>query len=270
MASSVEEHPPLEPSESIHLPKPTFWPMVLGLGFMLVAFGVILIDQPLPTSGPPLRLTLGHTLIMGGVVVLLGAVGGWLWSNIRERVHAPQMVGVELPKFAMWCFLGTEVILFGALITRALTVWQEDRTAHDILNIPLTSLNTFALLASSLGVVLALSAIQRGDRLKLAGWLLVVILLGGFFLAVQAYEYNKLYHEGVTLSSSQFGSSFFLLTGFHGAHVFVGVIWCLVVLLRGLQGGFTAHDHMGVEVFGLYWHFVDVVWILIFTLVYLI
>jgi heme/copper-type cytochrome/quinol oxidase subunit 3 len=87
---------------------------------------------------------------------------------------------------------------------------------------------------------------------------------------VQAYEYNKLVHEGLTISSSQFGSAFFFLTGNHGLHVLIGVIWCAVVVVNALRGAYSQTENMGVEIFGLYWHFVDVVWIIIFTLVYLI
>ena len=259
MTSSVDPHPG-DHSEGIHLPKPSVTPLIFGLGFALVAFGIIFTVYPL--SGV-------------GLAVLLLAVGGWLWGNIRERAH-----GTETPvlaaKFAMWCFLGTEVIIFGALIGRVLGIWVHDPEAHKILTEPifpslvLVSINTFVLLVSSLFVVLGLSSIQQDNRRGLVGWLSLTALLGAAFLGIQGYEYSKLVHEGLTISSSQFGSAFFFLTGNHGLHVFIGVLWALVVIVRGLRGGYSAAEHMGVEIFGLYWHFVDVVWIIIFTLVYLI
>jgi heme/copper-type cytochrome/quinol oxidase subunit 3 len=258
MTSSVENHAG-DHSEGIHLPKPSLTPLVFGLGFALIAFGIIISVYPL--SGV-------------GLAVLLVAVGGWLWGNIRERAHGSE-TPVVAAKFAMWCFLGTEVIIFGALIGRVMGIWVHDPEAHTILTEPLTSLllvsaNTFILLVSSLFVVLGLSSIQQGNNRGLAMWIGLTALLGASFVGVQAYEYNKLVHEGLTISSSQFGSAFYFLTGNHGLHVFIGVLWALVVVVRALLGRYTAQEHLGVEIFGLYWHFVDVVWIIIFTLVYLI
>jgi heme/copper-type cytochrome/quinol oxidase subunit 3 len=277
MTHTVDEHA-MGHAEEIHLPKPTLWPLVLGLGAGLIAFGVILLKQELNIGGQSLPFSTGQALLVPGLVILLAAMGGWLWTNVRDRFHIPGMA-VEAPKFAMWCFLGTEVIIFGALIIRVLLVWSHDPEAHKVLTEPLislllVSLNTFLLLVSSLGVVLALSSVQRGNQRGLAGWLAVVMLLGIAFLSIQGYEYSKLIlQESVTFDSErygQFASAFFFLTGNHGLHVFIGVIWCLIVLARALRGGFTEHEHMGVEIFGLYWHFVDVVWIIIFTVVYLI
>ncbi len=281
MTHSIEEH-----SEQIHLPKPTFWPLVLGLGLGMLPFGVILLDRKLVIGGQTMAFTLGQGLLVGGLFILLLAIGGWVWSNIRAQVHAPELAGVETTKFAIWCFLGTEIIIFGVLIARVIVVWAHDPAAHKILTQPvasllLVSLNTFLLLMSSLAMVLGLSGIQRGSRRALVGWLAAVALLGIAFLSIQGYEYTKLFHEGLSLTcpsntppdqilkTCQFGSAFFFLTGNHGLHVFIGVIWCLLVILRALGGGFNEHDYQGVEIFGLYWHFVDVVWIMIFTLVYL-
>ena len=258
MSQSVEQ-PAAEHAAGLHMPKPSFWPLVWGAGFALIAFGIILTIYPLSAAGL-------------GVLVL--ATGFWLWSNIRERIHASE-TPAEAAKFAMWCFLGTEVVIFGALIGRVLSLWVADPEAHTLLTEPFSSLllvsaNTFLLLVSSLAVVLGLDSIQEGKRSGLIGWLLVTALLGAGFVSIQAFEFNKLVDEGLKFGSSQFGSAFYFLTGNHGLHVIIGVIWCLVVILRALGGGFTKAEHLGVEIFGLYWHFVDVVWILIFTLVYLI
>jgi cytochrome c oxidase subunit III len=258
MTSSVDNHASEHP-EGIHMPKPSFWPLVFGVGFMGIAFGIIL-DI--------------YLLAGAGLLVLAVAVFGWVWSNVRERIHPSETPAVAA-KFAMWCFIGTEVVIFGALIGRVLGLRVGDPHVNAILVEPLPSLllvsvNTFILLVSSLAVVLGLASIQAGNSRGLALWLAVTALLGLAFVGVQGYEYNKLVHEGLTISSSQFGSAFYILTGNHGLHVLLGVIWCLILVGRALRGGFSAGEHLGVEIFGLYWHFVDVVWIMIFTLVYLI
>jgi heme/copper-type cytochrome/quinol oxidase subunit 3 len=182
----------------------------------------------------------------------------------------------ENRKFAMWLFLGSEVMFFGVLIAGFLFARFAHPEEQHVLNVPLTSLNTFLLLMSSFTVVRALAAIQINDRTKFLRSLALTGLLGTIFLGVQVFEYMSLGHEGMTLSGlpnepkSIFGMAFFTLTGFHGVHVLVGVLWCGKVFWDSLNGKYTQQDHFGVEYFGLYWHFVDVVWILIFTLVYLI
>jgi heme/copper-type cytochrome/quinol oxidase subunit 3 len=257
---------------AIHLPKPSLMPLAWGAGFMLIAFGVIMGVARKPPGAP---VAAGDFWLSGiGLVLILAATGGWLWGNIRERVHGSETPAVAA-KFAMWCFLGTEVIIFGALIARVLGVWVQAPDAHRLLTQPLTSLllvsvNTFLLLISSLCVVLGLSSIQHGNRSGLALWLAATAVLGAAFVGIQAYEFNKLVGEGLIFGTSQFASAFYLLTGNHGLHVIIGVIWCVVILLRALRGQYSENDNLGIEIFGLYWHFVDVVWILIFTLVYLI
>ncbi len=265
MSQSVEHHP-ADHGGGIHLPKPSITPLIWAAGFMLIAFGII--------TGGGIDPNL-YWLSAGGLGIILLATGGWLVGNIRERIHGSETPEVAA-KFAMWCFLGTEVIIFGALIARVLVIWVHEPEAHAILTEPiwpsliLVSVNTFLLLVSSLAVVLGLSSIQEDKPGGLVLWLGITALLGATFVGIQAYEYSKLMHEGVVFGETQFASAFYILTGNHGLHVIIGVIWCLVVIARALRGGFTAKSHLGVEIFGLYWHFVDVVWILIFTLVYLI
>lgn len=181
--------------------------------------------------------------------------------------------GLDNRKLAFWMFIGSECLLFGSLIATYLV--YEGRsvagpTTHEILNIPLTSLSTFDLLMSSLAMVLALAAVQRGDRVWARVWLATTALLGTIFLGFQAYEFTHFVREGLTLQVNLFGSTFFTLTGFHGGHVFVGVVWLLTLLVRSFQGKLGADKAVNVEIAGLYWHFVDVVWIVIFTVVYLI
>ena len=181
--------------------------------------------------------------------------------------------GLPHRKLAMWIFIGSECMFFGSLI--ATYIAYEGRsvtgpTPAEILNIPLTSVSTFVLLMSSLAMVLFLDAVQRDARRAAKVWTAAVIALGGLFLTGQAYEFNHFYHEGLSLQQNLFGATFFVLTGFHGAHVTVGVIWMATLLVLQFLGRIGPERSLDVEVAGLYWHFVDVVWIVIFTVVYLI
>ena len=189
-------------------------------------------------------------------------------------------MGLDNRKFGMWAFLASEVLFFSVLIANYLVMSKLDppgtfhgaATGQDLLNIPLTALNTFILLTSSFTVVLALQGIQEGNQLKLRLFLFLTLIFGGTFIGIQAYEYYQLIAvEGLGMDSL-FGSSFFTLTGFHGLHVIGGLIWLLMLLPKafGLRVGFSARENLGVELFGLYWHYVDIVWLLLFSLVYLI
>jgi cytochrome c oxidase subunit III len=181
---------------------------------------------------------------------------------------------LDVRKLGMWAFLGSECVFFGALIAMYFVyrplMFAAEHTPHDILNIPLTAVLAFILLGSSLTMVLALSAIQRSQRRAGAFWLLATAFLGTTFLGGQAIEFIEIAHEGYLLNNSVFGMSFLLLTGLHGTHVFIGVIWLLACFARQIRGGFHAGNYIGPEIAGLYWHFVDLVWVAIFTLIYLI
>ncbi len=181
--------------------------------------------------------------------------------------------GVDIGKFATWLFLASEIMFFSGLIAAYIVLRNAAGSwpvvSHE-LNVPLVAANTFILLVSSLTMVRAYAAIQEGDQQGLRRFLVATIVLGVIFLSVQAYEWVALINEGTTASSSLFGSVFFTLTGFHGLHVLGGVIWNVYVTIRAFQGAHTQEDYGGVEIAGLYWHFVDVVWIFLFTIVYLI
>ena len=182
-------------------------------------------------------------------------------------------LGLDNRKMAFWAFIGSECLLFASLISTYLIYKGRSVVGpypHDILNIPFTSISTFDLLMSSLMMVLALAAVQRGDLRWAKVWLFLTALLGIFFLAGQVYEFMSFVHEGLTLQRNLFGATFFVLTGTHGAHVTVGVIWLLTLWWRALRGKLGTGNALTVEICGLYWHFVDVVWIVIFTVVYLI
>ena len=168
----------------------------------------------------------------------------------------------------------SECLLFGALISTYLL--YHDRTLpgtptpRQVYDIPYTSVSSFVLLMSSLTMVLALAAIQRGDQEKLRVWLMATALLGMTFIAGQVYEFTRFVQEGLTLKTNLFGTSFFVLTGFHGAHVTGGILMLLSLYGMSLDGRLPTERAEVVELVGLYWHFVDVVWIVIFTVVYLI
>ena len=181
--------------------------------------------------------------------------------------------GISIGKFAMWLFLASEVMFFTGLIGSYIVLragaidWPIP--SHE-LNIPLTAFNTFILICSSVTMVRALYAIQKGELKAFKQNLLFTVIGGTFFLSVQAFEYTKLLGEGLNPHRDLFGATFFTLTGFHGAHVTAGVITLLILYLKALRGNYTQENHDAIEYAGLYWHFVDLVWILLFTIVYLI
>lgn len=192
---------------------------------------------------------------------------------VTEAGHLETSTGLDNRKLLMWLFLASECLFFGGLIGTYLLYRNSSvggPARVDIFDIPFTSISSFVLLMSSVTMVLALAAIQRDDRRGVQVWLMATALLGMTFLAGQAFEFTVFYREGLTLSSSLFGTTFFVLTGFHGAHVSVGVLILLSLYVMGTQGRLTQKQSLNVELIGLYWHFVDVVWIVIFTLVYLI
>ena len=181
--------------------------------------------------------------------------------------------GLDNVKLAMWAFLGSECLFFGSFISTYLLYrnrTQSGPTPGEIYDIPFTSVSSFVLLMSSLTMVLALAAIQRGDHKALRAWLLATAFLGMAFIGGQIYEFTTFYEEGLALSESPFGSAFFVLTGFHGAHVTVGILMLLALYGMSVAGRIPQSESRKVEFIGLYWHFVDIVWIVIFTVIYLI
>ncbi len=181
-------------------------------------------------------------------------------------------------KLGMWIFLCGDAMTFGTLIVTfgimriAADNWP---VPAEVLGVTLTAAMTFLLICSSVTMVLALSGIKRGDRREFNKYLLLTVLGGAAFLGCQAYEWTHLIHKGVTISENAFGSpvfgdTFYIMTGFHGLHVFGGVVYLTIILIGGLTGRIHQGNSSVVEIAGLYWHFVDLVWILIFTFVYLL
>ena len=181
--------------------------------------------------------------------------------------------GLNSRKMLFWAFLGSECMFFGSLISTYLIYRGRDSAGphpHEVLNIPFTSFSAFVLLMSSLTMVLALAAVQHGNPRGTKIWLAATALLGMTFIAGQCYEFTHFFYDGLKLQSNLFGCTFFVLTGFHGTHVTVGVIWLWSLFMMAVRGKLPVERALDVEIAGLYWHFVDVVWIAIFTLVYLI
>jgi cytochrome c oxidase subunit 3/cytochrome o ubiquinol oxidase subunit 3 len=187
-----------------------------------------------------------------------------------------ESTGVENRKLGMWVFLSSEFLFFGALITNYLLYfgreYERGPTPAEVYDIPFTSVSSFVLLMSSLTMVLAHNALTRRDQGATRTWLLATAMLGSVFLAGQVFEFTEFIVEhDMTLSTNPAASAFYVLTGFHGTHVALGVI--MLLSLFGLSkrlGGLSERQHLNVELVGLYWHFVDIIWIVIFTVVYLL
>ena len=184
--------------------------------------------------------------------------------------------GVSNAKLGMWLFISSEALFFGAFIATYFLYRGRDEgffkgiRPDEVFNIPFTSVTSFILLMSSLSMVLALAAIQRGDHRRLRIWLLATVLFGATFIAGQVFEFTEFYREGLKLSTNMFGTTFYVLTGLHGAHVTMGIIWLGILYGRSMQGRLPSGKSESVEIAGLYWHFVDIVWIVIFTVIYLL
>jgi cytochrome c oxidase subunit 3/cytochrome o ubiquinol oxidase subunit 3 len=192
---------------------------------------------------------------------------------VQEHGTQHGSTGISNIKLGMWLFLGSECLLFGGLISTYMLYRGrvgEGPTPMQIFDIPFTSVSSFVLLMSSLTMVLAVSAATKSDDRSTVLWLTVTGLLGATFVGGQVYEFTAFYNEGLGFSTSLFASSFYVLTGFHGVHVTVGIImlFALVAMIR--RNRIPGSKSETVEMIGLYWHFVDVVWIVIFTLIYLI
>ena len=193
-------------------------------------------------------------------------------SDASHAEHHYTSLGIDNRKLGMWLLIASECLLFGTLITTYM-IYRNQSVAGpnpaDVLDIPVTTISTFVLLMSSFSIVLALHAIQQGDVKAFRRWILMTAIGGLIFLGFQTYEFTHFVGEGLGLSTNVFGSAFYMLTGTHGTHVAVGVIWLLSLYFSSLRGKLTEDGPIKVDTMALYWHFVDVIWIVIFTVVYL-
>lgn len=182
--------------------------------------------------------------------------------------------GIEHKKIAMWAFLGSDCMFFGTLISTHLIyrkVYPDVVDPTQIFDIELTGFSSFILLMSSFLMALSVSAAHKMNLVAMRWFLLGTVIFGLIFLGGQVYEFHHFVHEkGLTLSSSVFGSTFFVLTGTHGLHVALGVLWLFSWFITSFTKKYKAENALDIEVAGLYWHFVDIVWIIIFSGVYLI
>ena len=201
------------------------------------------------------------------------AVPGGSTAPGDSNAHGPS-TGISNTKLAMWLFLGSECLLFGGLISTYL-LYKTRRGPDelpipiDVFDIPFTSVSSFVLLMSSLTMVLALSALTRGDNHGTRVWLLTTGMLGGVFIGGQVYEFTSFLREGVGFTNNPASSAFYALTGFHGVHVSLGIVMLMSLFVASWQGKLRPKHSETVEIVGLYWHFVDIVWIFIFTVIYL-
>ena len=205
-------------------------------------------------------------------------------ATLPGNVRPEPGMGIYDKKLGMWVFLASEVMFFTGLIGSYIILrFGSDAWAAPgvVLNVPLTAFNTFVLICSSVTMVKAFASVLDGDQRKLRLWLFATIVLGTFFVSVQAYEYIKLAEHGFmprcsealaaeTPNCNLYGSTFYTMTGFHGTHVTIGVLCMWFVFWKAMRGQYSPEDYGGVEIVGLYWHFVDLVWIILFTIVYLI
>lgn len=188
--------------------------------------------------------------------------------------HEPEKATLEGRNkvLGFWLFLGGETVLFGTLFSAFLTLREQILDGphpSELFQLPLVALATLLLLTSSLTSVMATQALHRHNKNSLIGWLIVTVLLGLGFLGLEIYEFNHYAHEGHQFTTSAFSSSFYTLVGFHGAHVLFGILWISLIIGQIAKRGLTVVTAPKAYVAGLYWHFIDVVWVFIFTVVYL-
>ena len=194
-------------------------------------------------------------------------------SHAHADAHHATATGISNEKMAMWAFLGSDCLLFGALISTYILYRHKSvsgPTPHSLYDIPFTSVSSFVLLMSSLSMALAVAAIQRGDHRRLRVWLSTTALLGSVFIGGQIYEFTSFIRRGMTIKTNVTSGAFFVLTGFHGVHVTLGILMLLSLVSLSIRGKIPQARAEVIEIAGLYWHFVDIVWIIIFTVIYLI
>jgi cytochrome c oxidase subunit 3 len=244
-----------EAPEDIHLPPPSIAPLIVGIGVTLLLTGMI-------------------APVLGVIGLVIALVGGLRMARFPEiEVPASFLPEINNRKLGMWAFIGSEVMFFTSLIATFIAYKIDHpeafEEAHKVLSLPLATIGTTVLIVSSFAVVMGLEAIQSNDRRVFLNWMGLTIAFGLTFVSIQAFEWYTLMHEGIK-AGGIFGTVFFTTTGFHGLHVLGGIVWLSLIMLRARRGEYSAENNLGIEIFGLYWHFVDVVWIVLFTVIYLI
>jgi cytochrome c oxidase subunit 3 len=271
-----------------YVPEPSRYPIMISGGIFLLALGFILKINSMPV---------GQWSMLAGFLIILYVLFGWFGAVISESEGGHYLKWEDKSfRWGMIWFIASEVAFFAAFFgalfyVRELSVpWLLDTqslypgysgtwplsgtgpagkafTPMSAWGIP--AINTLILLTSGATVTWAHWGLLKNKRSQLVSGLFMTVALGISFIALQAYEYHHAYTElGLTLGSGVYGATFFMLTGFHGFHVTLGTIMLIVILLRSMKGHFKADSHFGFEGVAWYWHFVDVVWLLLFVLVY--
>jgi cytochrome c oxidase subunit 3 len=280
----------LSQSTRYYLPEPSHWPVIGSCALLLLTFGGVLWMNGFEA---------GPWVVIAGMVVMAYMLFGWFGTVIRESEGGKYNKQVDLSfRWSMSWFIFSEVMFFAAFFgalfyMRILAVpglasgdtmeqiwpgftshWpisgpgiEETFTPMEAWGIP--AINTLILLTSGVTVTWAHWALKKNNRAQLITGLIATVALGILFLSLQAFEYVHAYHQlNLTLSMGAYGATFFMLTGFHGFHVTIGTIMLIVILGRSIAGHFTADHHFAFEGVSWYWHFVDVVWLMLFVLVY--
>lgn len=240
-------------------------PFVVGLGLGILLMG----------------FALGLGAVVLGVAILLAGLVGWVADDFYGRFRVEEepgrethpFEGVGRVKLGMWIFLASETILFGIILASYAMVRMRSPTwpsAGEILSVSHGTLNTFILLTSSFTLVMGLAAVREGNQKGLKTGLILTAALGALFLLNKAREWSELFSQGFTFQSGLPGSTYYVTTGIHGLHVFAGLVGLAYLGLKAYKGGFTRENHDTVENFALYWHFVDIAWVFIFPIFYLI
>jgi len=286
-----------------YVPHSSVWPIVGSVALFITVFGAGTFIQQSTDKVATATGSYGAPIFYVGLAMLAFMMFGWFGTVIRESLKG--LVSAQLDRTyrqAMAWFIVSEVMFFAAFFgalfyARIVSVpwlagasnnlethvhlWPDFAETWPLFMTPggtateamaawgLPFINTVILVTSSITVTFAHWALKKNQRLPLQIWLALTVALGATFLIFQVIEYTEAYHElGLTLASGIYGSTFFMLTGFHGAHVTMGTIMLAVMLLRTLKGHFTAENHFAFEAASWYWHFVDVVWLFLFTFVY--
>jgi cytochrome c oxidase subunit 3 len=283
----------LAQTDKYYLPQPSLWPIIGSVALLLMAVGGVMTIH---------EVEHGVWVLVTGVSILLFMMFGWFGEVIRDSQAGRYNKQVDTSyRWSMSWFIFSEVMFFAAFFgalfyTRVLSVpWLGEGDTMQLLwpNFKATwptagpglaaegyhftpmhawgipAINTLLLLSSGVTVTWAHWGLKKGNRSQLILGLALTVALGATFLSLQVHEYSHAYRElGLTLGAGVYGATFFMLTGFHGFHVMVGTTMLIVMLARSIAGHFTAEHHFAFEAVSWYWHFVDVVWVLLFILVY--
>ena len=240
-------------------------PLILSVGVTMFLFALALY--------PPFTLL--------GIAIVAVGLGVWFWDYTYDRYGAREESGLEKwplnslskERLGMWVFMASEAVIFGSIIAAYLYVRAGSASwpiSYEVHNVPIGALNTIILLTSSFAMIMARESIKVNNLRGLKVYLLWTFALGTAFLVIKGYEWLELIAKGFVISSGLPASTYYVTTGAHGIHVGVGLVAVLYLMIKAQKGKFSAQQHAGVENIGLYWHFVDIVWMFLFPLFYLI